>query len=367
MESIHFYVGTYTQPILFGTGDIFQGKGKGIYYLSMDPVSGEFSIDGVTEPVKNPSYLCLSPDKRFLYAVNELKEFEGQSCGSVSAFSVCQKTGALTFLNSRPTGGTDPCHVNVNAAQTHVFVSNFMSGSVCVFPILEDGSLGEASQFIQHEGSGVVEARQKGPHAHSLAFDQTQEHAFVPDLGIDKVMIYKTDFQKGLLTPSEPPCYQAFPGSGPRHLEFHPSYRFCYLINEIASSISLLVYDGRGSFTLEQTVDTVPSDCKAGNICADLHLTPDGKYLYGSNRGHDSLASFAVDQETGRLTPLSLIPCGGKTPRNFCIEQSGRFLLVGNQDTDNIVVFRISQDGSLTKINEISLPSPVCIRQVMEP
>ena len=368
MGTAHFYIGTYTQPILFGTGDIFQGKGKGIYYLSMDTETGAIALEGAPAPADNPSYLCLSPDKKYLYAVNELKKFEGQDCGAVSAFSVDSATGALTYLNSRPTGGTDPCHVNVNAAQTHVYVSNFMSGSVCVFPIEADGSLGEASQFIQHEGSSVVKARQKGPHAHSLAFDRTQKYAFVPDLGIDKLMVYKTDFVNGTLTPAQTPFYQAFPGSGPRHCEFHPNFKFCYLINEIASSISLLYYDEEaGVFTLKQTVDTVPEGCKEGNICADLHLTPDGKYLYGSNRGHNSLAAFSVDQESGELCLLDIIPCGGQVPRNFCIDRSGRFVLVGNQDTDNITVFSICPDcGKLTQVYDLPVPSPVCIRQVPE-
>ena len=361
-----FYIGTYTQPILFGTGDIFQGKGKGIYYLSLDKETGSAALIGEPALCDNPSFLCLSPDRKYLYAVNELKTYRGMECGAVSAFSVDSETGALTYLNSQPTGGTDPCHVNVNAGQTHVFVSNFMSGSVCVFPIRADGSLGEASQFIQHEGSSVNPSRQKGPHAHSLTFDRSQTHAFVPDLGIDKLMIYKTDFQNGTLTPSVQPYFQTFPGAGPRHCEFHPNYRFCYLINEIASSITLLYYaEGEGTFQEIQTISTVPEGCGEGNICADLHVTPDGRYLYGSNRGHDSIASFSVDPETGRLTLLSIIPCGGKTPRNFAIDREGNYLLAGNQDTDNIVIFRIhKEDGSLEKVFDLPAPSPVCIRQV---
>lgn len=365
MGTAHFYIGTYTQPILFGTGDIFQGKGEGIYRLSMNTETGEISLEGAPAPADNPSYLCFSPDKKYLYAVNELKEFEGQSCGAVSAFSIDEGTGALTYLNSRPTGGTDPCHVNMNNEQTHVYVSNFMSGSVCVFPVSDDGHLEEASQFIQHEGSSVISARQKGPHAHSLAFDRTQSYAFVPDLGIDKLMVYKTDFSKGTLTPADTPFYQTFPGSGPRHCEFHPNYRFCYLINEIASSISLLYYDEEsGSFSLKQTISTIPDDYEGNNICADLHLTPDGKYLYGSNRGHNSLAAFSVNQETGELTLLDTVPCGGEVPRNFCIDKDGHFLLVGNQDTDNITVFSIcGETGKLTQVYDLSVPSPVCIRQ----
>ncbi len=367
METEYFYIGTYTQPILFGTGDVFHGKGKGIYSLSLNTKTGEINLEGTPAPADNPSYLCISPDRKYLYAVNELKEYGGQACGAVSAFSITPSTKALTYLNSQPTGGTDPCHVAVNDAQTHVYVSNFMSGSVCVFPIKDNGFLGNASQFIQHEGSSVINARQKGPHAHSLAFDRTQTHAFVPDLGIDKLMVYKTNFTEGTLVPADTPFYQTFPGAGPRHCEFHPNYRFCYLINEIASSISLLHYDeDSGSFTLIQTISTIPGEYDGYNICADLHLTPDGRYLYASNRGHNTLAAFSVNQDDGELTLLDITPCGGEVPRNFCINGSGRFLLTGNQDTDNITVFSICQDtGKLTKIYDLSVPSPVCIRQFL--
>lgn len=366
MGKEYFYAGTYTQPILFGTGEVFQGKGKGIYYLELDKKTGCLSIAGVTEGVDNPSYLCISADKKYLYAVNELKEFRGKDTGAVSAFSVDMATGVLRFLNSRPTGGTDPCHVNINAAQTHVYVSNFMSGSVSVFPIRKDGSLDEMSGFVQHTGSSAVAGRQDGPHAHSLVFDRNQKYAFVPDLGMDKLMVYKTDFIKGDLVPADPPYLKLPPGSGPRHLEFHPGGRICYLVGEIASSVSLLCYDEEhGSFETVQTVDTVPTECKKDNICADIHISPDGRYLYCSNRGHDSLTVFSVDRRDGTLSFRERVPCGGRTPRNFAIDADGDYLLAGNQDTDNIAVFRINhENGRLTLVNVLALPSPVCIRQV---
>ncbi|MBQ5950902.1 MAG: lactonase family protein [Lachnospiraceae bacterium] len=360
-----FYVGTYTHPILFGTGEIFTGKGKGIYRLCLDDETGEIALDPDPAPAVNPSFVALSPDRKFLYAVNELKEFNGAFGGSASAFAVAQD-GTLTYLNSQPTMGTDPCHVAVNAAQTHVYVSNFMSGSVTVFPILEDGSLGEASDFHQHEGHGPIEARQKGPHAHSLTFSADQKFAFVPDLGIDQLVIYKTDFENGKLIPADVPFLQTFPGAGPRHCEFHPNQKWCYLINEIACSISLLYYHAEdGTFTLEQTVDTIPPEEKAGNICADLHITPDGRFLYGSNRGHDSLTAFSIDPETGHLTQFQSISCGGSVPRNFCIEKGGKFLLCGNQNTDNVAVFKICQEcGKLTQIFDLPVPTPVCLREM---
>lgn len=366
MDTEYFYAGTYTQPILFGTGEVFQGKGEGIYYLALDKASGCLSVKGLTEGVDNPSYLCISPDKKYIYAVNELKKFRGKDSGSVSAFSVDADTGGLTFLNLRPSGGTDPCHININAAQTHVYVSNFMSGSVSVFPIEKDGSLGEMSCFIQHMGSGAVPGRQEGPHAHSLVFDRTQAHAIVPDLGLDKLMVYKTDFAKGNLAPGETPYLKLPAGSGPRHLVFHPGYRFAYLVNEIASSVSLLYYEEkRGSFEIVQTADTVLRDRKKGNICADIHISPDGRFLFCSNRGDDSLAVFCVCEDDGTLRFAERVPCGGRTPRNFVIDSDGEYLLAGNQDTDNIVVFRINhENGGLTQVSELPLPSPVCIRQV---
>ena len=365
MSHQKLYIGTYTQPILFGTGDILEGKGKGIYLLDLDEDTGALAIGQVTGPAPNPSYLCLTRDRRFLYAVNELKEFQGQPCGGVTAYRVDRENGALTFINSRPTGGTDPCHVAVNSAGTHVYVSNFMSGSVCVFPIAPDGSLSPESFFIQHQGRSVVESRQSGPHAHSLVFAPDERFAFVPDLGIDRLMIYRTDFQSGSLVPGPVPSFRAEPGSGPRFCEFHRNGRFCYLINEIASTISLLAYDGDGHFKPVQSIDTVPENCKEGNICADLHLTPDGRFLYGSNRGHDSISVYAVDPESGRLTWLDNTPCGGRTPRNFCIDLTGRYLICGNQDSDSIVTFCIHEDtGKLTKVYELELPTPVCVKPV---
>ncbi len=361
------FIGTYTEPILFGTGDILPGKGKGIHLMALDD-DGGLSAAGLAPGVRNPSFLCLSRDRRFLYAVNELKEYEGARTGAVSAFAVSWENGtaALRFLNSRPTGGTDPCHIAVNRARTHVFVSNFMSGSVCVLPILDDGSLGPASDFIQYEGKSAHPRRQTSPHAHSLVFDAEERYAFVPDLGTDKLMAYRTDFASGKLVPGDTPFFATAPGDGPRFLEFHPNARWCYLINEIGSSVSLLDYDAaNGRFEKRQTVATIPADFAADNICADLHLTPDGKYLYASNRGHNSLARYRVNPADGKLEPLGNVPCGGRTPRNFAVSKSGKFLLVANQDSDNLLSFRIDYAaGELEKVDEIAAPTPVCVLPV---
>jgi len=352
-------------PILFGTGQILQSKGKGIYCCELDYETGKLTQIAEFTGIDNPSYLTLDGSRKFLYAVNELKDFDGKEQGAVSAFAVSDDAKSLTLLNQKGTNGTDPCHVIVNSDDTHVYVSNFMSGSVIVFPILPDGSLGDASQFIQHEGSSINPTRQTSPHAHSLIFDNTEKYAFVPDLGIDKMVTYKTDFKNGTLTPGEVPYFQTFGGAGPRHCVFTPCGKYCYLINELASSLSALAYDATtGGFTLLQTVPTVVDESfDKHNTCADVHITPDGRFLYGSNRGHDSIVIYAIDGQTGELSYVGNEPCGGRTPRNFAIEPTGKYMLVANQDTDNIVTFAIDQDkGTLKKLSEININTPVCVK-----
>jgi len=364
MRSLVF-VGTYTQPIRFGTGQILEGKGDGMYCLELDYSTGKMKKIAEFTGIDNPSYLTLDKNKKFLYAVNELKAFEGKEQGAVSAFALSDDAKTLTFLNQRGTGGTDPCHVVVNRENTHVYVSNFMSGSVCIYPIMPDGSLGEASQFIQHEGSSINPRRQTGPHAHSLIFDAEEKYAFVPDLGIDKMMTYKTDFVNGTLTPGDIPWFETFAGAGPRHCVFSPCGSYCYLINELASSLSALAYDAKtGGFTLLQTVPTVVDESfTTENTCADVHITPNGRFLYGSNRGHNSIVIYEVDPSTGMLSYVDTEPCGGEIPRNFAIEETGQIMLVANQDTDNIVTFAIDQaKGTLTKLSEIAVPTPVCVK-----
>lgn len=361
-KDLLIYVGTYTQPIKFGTGQILNGKGKGIYRLKFNLDTGELVNGGEVKEAVNPSYLAIDKTGNFLYAVNELKEYEGKESGSVSSYKIDPETFDLTYLNTRATGGTDPCHVTVNDANTHVFVSNFMSGSVCVFPIEKDGSLGEASDFIQHTGSSIDTVRQSSPHAHSLSFDKDNKRAFVPDLGTDKIMIYKTDFINGKLIPNEIPWYKANPGDGPRHCEFREN--FCYVINELSCTISVLSYNPEnGSLTKIQEVPTVTVPFEGENTCADIHITPDGKFLYGSNRGHDSIVIYSIDEKAGFLEYVDIEPSGGRTPRNFAIDPTGNYALICNQDTDNIVVFRIDQkSGKLTKLSDYPIPTPVCVK-----
>lgn len=363
-KELFVYVGTYTEPIRFGTGKILVGKGEGIYLYKMDMESGKLTISDKTVGVVNPSYLTLDPTKKFLYSVNELKEFEGLASGAVSSFEVEPGTGKLSFLNKRATRGTDPCHVCTNDLGTHVYVSNFMSGSVCVFPILKDGSLDKDSQFIQHEGSSVNPTRQVGPHAHSLIFSPSNNYAFVPDLGIDKLMSYKTDFEKGCLETGVFPKLSLTPGSGPRHCVFHQNGKFLYLICELDSTMIAYIYDEeKCTFEYLQTVPTLPADFSGESTCADVQILPNGEYIYGSNRGHDSVVIYRIDQKSGKLSYVDHVSTHGKTPRNFAIDPTGTFLLVGNQDSDNIVVFRINPlTGMLDKVFETEVPTPVCIK-----
>jgi len=359
------YIGTYTEPIRFGTGKILEGKGEGIYVYRMDQTSGAMQRVSTTTGIANPSYLAFDSTRRFLYAVNELKTYENKPTGTVSAFAVDPKTGTLKFLNKRMTHGTDPCHVLVDKKREYVFVSNFMSGSICVLPVLEDGSLGEACDFIQHQGSGIDPVRQQGPHAHSVTLDKAGRFAFVPDLGLDKVMAYPFDPKRGMLEPNKVPWVKMKPGAGPRHLAFHRSGKLAFLINELDSTLASLSYDGRrGTFKVLQIVPTLPGGYQGESTCADVQVSPAGAVVYGSNRGHDSIVIYRINQRTGRLTYVGHQSTLGKTPRSFGVDPTGRFLLAANQDSGTVVTFRIEpKTGKLLPTGCVThLPTPVCVK-----
>ena len=362
------YVGTYTHPIKFGTGQILDSKGQGIYLLELDIQTGKLELDKIYKNIVNPSYLVINQENSCLYAVNELKEFQGKISGAVSAFQITGPGGDLELLNQQPTNGTDPCHVEIDPQGRHLFVSNFMSGSVSVFPILPDGSIGEICQFIQHQGSSVNLARQSGPHAHSLVFSPDGRFAFVPDLGLDKLMVYQVTYNSEPLVEVSGSHFQTKPGAGPRHCAFSPDGNFCYLINELNSTILTLAYEkDSGNFRELQCVSSLPPEISVpGNTCADIHLTPDGAFLYGSNRGHNSLIVYNINQQTGVLDFVDCQPCGGEIPRNFAIDPTGRYLLCANQDSDNIVIFRIdAKTGHLTELSKITVHTPVCVKPIV--
>jgi 6-phosphogluconolactonase len=359
------FVGTYTEPIRFGTGQILEGKGEGIYAYRLDLSSGALELSVVNTGITNPSYLAFDPKRRFLYAVNELKTYEGRPTGTISAFAIENAAGKLAFLNKQLTHGTDPCHVVLDGKGTHAFVANFMSGSVCVLPVRPDGGLEPASDFVQHVGSGIDPSRQKGPHAHSVTLDAANRYAFVPDLGFDKLMIYRFDGKRGLIEPNRVAWIKMKPGAGPRHVAMHPGGKYAYLVNELDSTIAALAYDGRaGTFRYIECVPTLPDGFGGASTCADIQISPSGRFVYASNRGHDSIVVYRVDSRTGRLTHVEHQSTGGKTPRSFGIDPSGTFLLAANQDSDTVVTYRIdARSGCLTSTGHVTqVPTPVCIK-----
>ncbi len=353
---VRVYVGTYTD-----------GASKGIYTLDLDLASGALTPAGVPTAAANPSFLALHPSGRFLYAVNEVGDFGGAKTGAVSAFAVDPTTGGLTLLNQQASGGDGPCHLSLDAEGRHVLVANYDGGSVAVLPIGADGRLGAATSIVKHRGSGPNKERQEAPHAHSIDLDAAGRFALVSDLGTDRVLVYRFDPARGTLTPNAPAAARLAPGSGPRHFTLHPDGRHGYAIDELKSTVTAFTYDGTNG-TLEeiQTVPTLPAGFTGANDTAEVAVSPDGKFLYGSNRGHDSLAIFAIDAETGRLTLVGHQPTLGKTPRHFAIDPTGSYLLVANQDSGSIVVFRIDRaSGRLTAVGSpASVPKPVCLKMV---
>ena len=360
------FVGTYSEPILFGTGQVLQGKGAGIHVFRFDPVTGVLVATAVAHGVRNPSYIAFDPARRFLYCVNEFKEYEGKPSGAVSAFRIDPASGALAHLNSKASHGTDPCHLVVDATGRHVLVANFASGSVCVLPIHTDGALGDASQVIQHEGAGIDPMRQAGPHAHAVTIDCANRFVFVPDLGIDKVMIYAFDAATGTLSPNpEQRWIATAPGAGPRQLVMHPAGNFAYLINELNSTVTAYRYNqARGTLAELQTISTLPASFAGRSTCAEVQIAPSGQFLYGSNRGHDSIAIFAIDYSSGLMCMCGHEGTRGRIPRNFTLSADGAHIVAANQDTDDLYTFRVDPATGLPAWtgHRAHVGTPVCVQ-----
>lgn len=362
------------RELLVYVGSYADAKSQSIHLLTLGR-DGKLTKVGGTSGVQNPSFLAIHPNKRFLYAVCEVAEIDGQRGGGVAAFAIDPAGGSLKALNRQSSGGQGPCHLVVDKAGKNVLAANYGGGSVCCLPIDGEGRLAKASAFVQHQGKSVNAARQEAPHAHSVNLDPANHFAFVADLGLDEVLVYRFDSDKGSLQANDPPAAKVRPGSGPRHFAFHPSGRFAYVINEMAMTITAFSYDdAKGVLTEVQTIGTLPDEFQdfldrifgrqGDNSTAEVQVHPSGKFVYGSNRGHNSIAAFEVDSKTGRLTPIGHQSSGGKTPRNFGIDPSGAYLLAANQDSDNILVLAIdAQTGKLTSTgNEIKLPKPVCVK-----
>jgi 6-phosphogluconolactonase len=351
-----FYVGTYTED---------GSKSKGIYAYRFDAATGQVTSLGLAAETTNPSFVALHPNGRFLYAVNEVGKYQGPNSGGVSAFSIDRASGKLTFLNEVPSRGADPCYITVDKTGKHVLVANYTGGSVAVFPVLEDGKLGEASAFVQHTGKGSNPERQEAPHAHSIDLSPDNHFAMVDDLGLDELLVYKFDATKGSLAANDPPFAKLDAGAGPRHFALHPSGKFAYVVTEMHSSVTAFSADlSAGTFHPIQTTSTLPKGFTGRNDDAEIEVHPSGKFLYASNRGHDSIAVFAIDGKKGTLTPVEDTPTQGKEPRHFAIDPTGAYLFAENQKSDNIVVFRIDQKtGRLTPGGQtLEVATPVCVK-----
>jgi 6-phosphogluconolactonase len=353
------FVGTYTDK-----------QSKGVYAYRFDAASSELTPLGLAADTTNPSFLAIDPSHRFLYAVNEVQKYKDANSGAVTAFAIDdlkgdRQTGKLQLLNEVASRGADPCYIAFDKTGKWALVANYTGGSVAVFPVQRDGRIGESSAFIQHTGSSVNRERQEGPHAHWIETTPDNRFAIAVDLGLDELLIYRFDAKNGSLTPNDPPYAKLDPGAGPRHLAFHPNGKFAYVMNELQSSVTTFAFDDQhGALQKLGTVSTLPKTFSGNNDTAEIEVHPSGKFLFASNRGHDTIAAFAIDNKTGALTLIDHFSTQGKTPRNFEIDPTGKFLFVANQDSNNIVVFQIdANSGRLTATKQtLDVPSPVCLK-----
>jgi len=351
--SARLFVGTYTN-----------GKSEGIYRCSLGLASGELNVESVTKGITNPSFLALDRFGTHLFCVNEVAEYEGKPGGSLSAFALDPDTGDLRLLNRGATHGADPCYVTCDPSGRFVLAANYTGGSIAVLPIRSDGSLGEATDVARHTGSSV-KPRQKGPHAHSIVLDPSGRYAYAADLGLDKVMIYRFNSEKGTLSPAASPWALLNPGAGPRHIAFSHDGSAAYVVNELDSTLTAFSVDKiTGTLAHRQTLSTVPSGFSGENYPADVHVARSGKCVYVSNRGHDSIAVFGVNPENDQLSHVQHQATGGKWPRTFTIDPTAMYLLVANQRSNTIVVFDIDPESGLIAPNGHSaeVPSPVCLK-----
>jgi 6-phosphogluconolactonase len=361
------YIGTYTH----GKGP---AESKGIYRGRLDLATGKLTIDGVT-PAVEPSFLAIDASRQSLYAVNEVEKLDGVNAGAVSAFAIDARSGDLKFLNRRSSEGTDPCHLSLDKDRKIVFVANYGNGRIAALHIEPDGSLGEMREVRGTTGSSVNRQRQERPHAHCISPDPANRFVLEADLGLDRLFAYRLDPEAGLAKQGTPmlaikSAGELKPGSGPRHFRFSEGGKFVYVINELASTITTFSFNREtGGLKSLATVSTLPQDFSGENTTAEIDIGPSGRFLYGSNRGHDSIVIFSINPDTGMLTYVGHQPSGGKTPRSFGIDPTGKYLLVANQDSNNIIVMRIDQQsGKLTPTgNSVEIGMPVCVKMIPAP
>ena len=350
------YIGTYTSE-----------QSKGIYAYRFNAATGQFVPLGLAAETSNPSFLAVHPNHKILYAVNEIGNFQNQRSGAVSAFAIDSHTGKLTLLNQVASRGADPCYVAVDRTGKYVLVANYGGRNVAVFPVLKGGKLGESTRVLQYKGTGANPERQESPHAHWIDFSPDNRFVVAADLGLDQLDVYKFSASKGSLVPNQPAVVQLKPGAGVRHFAFHPNARFGYAVNEMQSSVVSFAYDPvRGTLHELQTISILPKDFTGKNDAAEIQIHPSGKFLYASNRGHDSIAVFSVDPAKGTLTPVEYVPTQGKAPRYFAVDPTGSRLFVANQNSGTIVIFQIDPIiGRLTSTGQVlQIASPVCLRFV---
>jgi 6-phosphogluconolactonase len=346
------YVGIYTSP-----------ESKGVYAYRFDAASGDLQPAGMVGEVVNPSWVTIHPNGKFLYAVSELGN-DGKTQGAVTAFGIDPKTAALTKLNSVSSGGGGACHVVVDKTGKTLMVANYGTGSVGAFPVHDDGSLGEPPVLIQHSGSSVDPRRQRGPHAHGVFLSADNRFLFVPDLGLDEILSYRLDAAKSSIAPNDPPFTKVPPGSGPRHFAFHPKGKLAYVVDEMKSTVTAFRYDAaRGALSQIQNISTLPKDFTGVDNSAEIQVDARGRFLYASNRGHDSITVFAI-AGNGMLTVVDNVPSGGKAPRSFRIDPTGAYFLSANQGTNNIALFRVDgKTGRLTSTGKsVEVSKPVCLQ-----
>ncbi len=352
------YFGTYTG-----------GKSKGIYVSRFDGRTGKLGEPALAAETSSPSFLAIHPDGKHLYAVNEVADFQGKRSGAVTGYSIESSTGRLSQLNQQPSIGDGPCHIIVDKAGAHVIVANYGGGSTTVLPVGKDRRLGAASAFVQHTGSSVNKSRQEKPHAHCATLDNANRFAFIADLGLDQVLVFKYDSAKGTIVANNPPGGVVPAGSGPRHFAFDPKNNHGYVINEITCTLTAFKYDAsKGALQPIQTVSTLPAgeSMRPEYSTAEIEVHPGGKFVYGSNRGHNTIAVFGIDEASGKVSLVQHQSTLGKIPRSFGIDPSGRWLLAANQESDSVAVFAIdSVTGKLASAGQtITVGKPVCVKFV---
>jgi 6-phosphogluconolactonase len=350
-DQVRVYIGTYT------------GKGSdGIYVADFNTASGELSKPRLAARAENPSFLAVHPSGKFLYAANEINKFQGKDTGGVSAFTIDAATGDLTILNQLASGGGAPCHISLDPSASVLLSANYGGGNIAAFLLAPDGKLKSRTAFIQHEGKSANPQRQEAPHAHAINCDPSGKFVFANDLGIDKVMIYRLDAAKGTLTASDPPALTIKAGSGPRHLAIKD--KNVYVLNELSSTVTIFDFDfNSGKATEVQTISTLPDGSSGDSWCAEIVIHPNGRFVYASNRGHDSLAIFEREAG-GKLVAKGHVKTGFKTPRNFAIDPTEGFCLVGSQSTNEVFVHKVDDKAGVMSLvgAPVKVGSPVCIR-----